>query len=65
MLVTFHVDAPPEGRVDVRMLPAASPATHSRTDGHETVVMAFCRSTSVTFHAAVPAVGSVEVKTFP
>ena len=54
--------APAVGSVEVRMLPASSPATHIETDAQETVWSECARSAGTFIHALLPPVGLVEVK---
>ena len=76
MCTIVHAAAPPVGSVEASALPAASTATHSPVEGHETprtntgpaLSVLFCvvlGSTWATTHAAAPPVGSVEVITLP
>ena len=63
--VTVHVDAPPDGLVEVKILPFSSTATHRSALGHDTLFKSSVASMAVTDHADAPPVGSVEVTTSP
>src|ERR1039458_6786392 len=76
MWVVVHAVAPPVGAVETSALPAASTATQSAVDGHETprtstapaLSVLFCVmlvSTWAAVQAAAPPVGSCEVITLP
>src|SRR6202044_4038315 len=76
MCTIVHAEAPPVGSAETKALPAASTATHSPVDGHETPLTNTGPALSVLFwvvlgsklatvHAAAPPIGSVEAITLP
>jgi hypothetical protein len=63
--VTLHADLPPDGFVEVRILPPLA-ATHALTDGQETFARPrLAEKTCTSFQAEGPPVGLVELTMFP
>jgi len=56
---------PPVGSFEVMTFPAASTATHTDSDGHDTPEIAFEPSTLTRLHVDATAAGFVDVRTFP
>jgi hypothetical protein len=65
MVTRDHAEPPPLGLVELKRLPAESPATQSAVLGHDTVSIWLKSSTAALDHAASPPAGAVDVKMSP